>query len=306
MIELSAGLVLGWALGINDTAKTFGAAVSAQMISYRIAAFLSAVFIILGAFINGSRGLETLGSLTAQTNKSAFIVCLAAAATITILTLIHLPVSTSHAVVGGILAIGFLQGHVDLGALQKVIVCWILTPIGGIFTGGLFFIIFGQILSRLNLHFLRYDWLMRRLLFLGGCYGAYAIGANNVANVTGVFFKAGMLNMYQAILLGGVSIALGSLTFSKGVMRTLSSRIFSLDAFSAFVLIFSEALTLHIFALVGVPVSITQAAIGAVLGIGLVKNFKVITRSTLYKVFVGWMLTPCLSFLFSFFLYRGF
>jgi len=89
-------------------------------------------------------------------------------------------------------------------------------------------------------------------------------------------------------------------------MRTLSSRIFSLDAFSAFVLIFSEALTLHIFALIGVPVSITQAAIGAILGIGLVKNFKVITRSTLYKVFVGWMLTPCLSFLFSFLLYRGF
>ena len=144
MIELSAGLVLGWALGINDTAKTFGAAVSAQMISYRIAAILSAIFIILGAFINGSRGLETLGSLTAQTNKSAFIVCLAAAATITILTLIHLPVSTSHAVVGGILAIGFLQGNIDWGALQKVIVCWILTPIGGICIGGLFFIIFGK------------------------------------------------------------------------------------------------------------------------------------------------------------------
>ncbi len=118
MIELSAGLVLGWALGINDTAKTFGAAVSAQMISYRIAALLSAIFIVLGAFINGSRGLETLGSLTAQTNKSAFIVCLAAAATITILTLIHLPVSTSHAVVGGILAIGFCRATL-IGGLCK-------------------------------------------------------------------------------------------------------------------------------------------------------------------------------------------
>ena len=306
MFELSAGLFLGWALGINDTAKTFGAAVSAQMISYRIAALLSAIFIILGAFIDGPGGLKTLGSLTAQTNNSAFVVCLAAAATVILLTIVHLPVSTSHAVVGGILAIAFFQGHVDWGALQKIVLCWILTPIGGMVIGGLFFIIMGQLFTRLNLHFLRYDWLMRRLLFMGGCYGAYAIGANNVANVTGVFLKAGMLNMYQAIFLGGVSIAIGSLSFSKGVMRTLSSRIFSLDAFSAFVLIFSEALTLHIFALVGVPVSITQAAIGAVLGIGLVKNFKVITRSTLYKVLVGWVLTPGLAFLFSFLLYRGF
>jgi PiT family inorganic phosphate transporter len=306
MVRLLAGIFLGWTLGSNDTAKTFGAAVSAKMISYRTAALLSAVFIVLGALIDGGRGLETLGSLTAQTYHSAFIVALSAALAIATLTMVRLPVSASHAVVGGITGIGFLYGHIDWAVLEKVILCWILTPVGGILIGGLSFIIFSRIFYHLNLHFLEYDRLMRRLLLAAGCYGAYAIGANNVANVTGVFLKAGMVDMLQATLIGGVSIALGSLSFSRGVMKTLSSRLFLLDASSAFILILSEGITIHLFALIGVPVSITQAAIGAILGIGLVKNFKIIHRSTLYQVLVGWILTPSLSFLFSFLLYQWF
>ena len=54
---LIPGFLLGWALGCNDIAKTFGAAVHSQMISYRTAAFLSAVFVIIGAFIDGKEGL---------------------------------------------------------------------------------------------------------------------------------------------------------------------------------------------------------------------------------------------------------
>lgn len=305
MIRLVAGIFLGWILGVNDTAKTLGAAVSTQMVSYRSAAFFSAGFAIIGAMVDGGAGIRTLGSLTSQTSSSAFVACLAAAITVAAMTALHLPVSTSHAVVGGILGIGMLYGQMDWGALEKVVICWLLTPVGGALIGSISFIILGRILFLLNLHFLKYDRLMRLSLLVVGCYSAYAMGANNVANTTGLFFKAGMLSFYQATLIGGVSIALGSLTFSRGVMQTMFSRILLMDAFSAFILLLSEALTLHIFALIGVPVSISQAAVGAVLGIALVKNFRLISLSTLFQIVLGWLLTPSLAFVISLALGRG-
>lgn len=299
MIRLVAGIFLGWILGVNDTAKTLGAAVSTQMISYRTAALFSAGFTIIGALVDGGAGIRTLSSLTSQTSSSAFVACLAAAITVAAMTALHLPVSTSHAVVGGILGIGLLYGQMDWGALEKVVICWLLTPVAGVLIGSISFIVLGRILFLLNPHFLKYDQLMRVSLCLVGCYSAYSMGANNVANTTGLFFKAGMLTFYQATLLGGISIALGSLTFSRGVMQTMFSRILLMDAFSAFILLLSEALTLHIFALIGVPVSISQAAVGAVLGIALVRNFRLISLSTLYQIVLGWLLTPSIAFVIS-------
>ncbi|MEW5804866.1 MAG: inorganic phosphate transporter, partial [bacterium] len=299
MIRLVAGIFLGWALGANDTAKTLGAAVSTQMLSYRTAALFSAVFAIIGALVDGGPGIRTLGSLTSQTASSAFIACLAAAITVASMTALYLPVSTSHAMGGAIVGIGLLYGQVDWQALEKVVVCWLLTPVGGALIGSVSFVILGRILFLLNPHFLQYDRLMRSSLFLIGCYSAYSMGANNAANVTGLFFKAGMLTFYQATLIAGASIALGALTFSRGVMQTMFSQILLLDAFSAFILLLSEALTLHIFALIGVPVSISQAAIGAVMGIALVRNFRLVSLSTLYQVLLSWLLTPSLAFVLS-------
>jgi len=299
MIRLVAGIFLGWALGANNTAKTLGAAVSTQMISYRTAALFSAVFVIIGAVVDGGAGIRTLSSLTSQTNNSAFVACLAAAITVSALTSLHLPVSASHAVVGGIMGVGLLYGQMDWGALEKVVICWLLTPVGGALIASISFIVLGRILFLLNPHFFKYDLLMRLSLFLVGCYSAYSMGANSVANVTGLFFKAGMLTFHQAILIGGISIALGSLTFSRGVMQTMFSRILLMDAFSAFILLLSEAVTLHIFAMIGVPVSISQAAVGAVLGIALVRNFRLISLSTLFQIMLGWLLTPSLAFVIS-------
>ena len=44
--------------------------------------------------------------------------------------------------------------------------------------------------------------LMKAGFYLVGMYGAYALGANNVANTTGVFLEAGMLSPFMAALIG--------------------------------------------------------------------------------------------------------
>ncbi len=96
------------------------------------------------------------------------------------------------------------------------------------------------------------------------------------------------------------SIALGILTFSKNVMSTVGSRLVQLDAFSALVAVLAEAITVHIYAVVGVPVSTSQAIVGAVLGIGLFKGVKTINRRTLFNILSGWLCTPLIAGLICF------
>lgn len=69
------------------------------------------------------------------------------------------------------------------------------------------------------------DILLRIALIVAGSYAAYALGANNVANVTAVFVGAGQLTVLSASILGGLSIALGILTFSPRVMETVGKKL---------------------------------------------------------------------------------
>ena len=297
--KILGGVFLGWSLGANDSANVFGTAVSSFMVNYRLATVLIAIFVLIGALVGGKPGLETLGSLTEQSFRTAFIISISAALTVTIMTALKIPVSTSQAVVGGIIGIGILQKHIEFHYLYKVIICWIGTPIGAIFFSMILYPSLAIFFRKLNMHFLTYDRTMRILLILAGIYGAYALGANNVANVTGVFYKSGMINKFQALLIGGLSIGVGALTYSKNVMITVGRKIISMDAFSAFISVLSEAITVHIYAIIGVPVSTSQALVGAIVGVGIVKGIKMVSGKTILMIAIGWFLTPVLGMVFS-------
>lgn len=305
-IKLLGGVFLGWSLGTNDAANVFGGAVASHMVRFRVACVLMAIFIISGAVIHGTPGIKTLGGLTDQTINTALIVTVAGAMATTLMTFLHLPISTSQAVVGAIIGVGIIHGEVNFTGLKKVVICWVATPLGGAFFAIILYEILGKVISNMKLHFISYDRLMRALLILSGSYSAYALGANNVANATGVFYRSGELTAYQAALIGGVSIALGAVTFSKNVMKTVGRRLLSLDAFSAFIVILAEAITVHLFAVIGVPVSTSQAVVGGVLGVGIVKGVRMMNIRMLYRILYAWFFTPVIGGIFSYAIYRLF
>ena len=78
-------------------------------------------------------------------------------------------------------------------------------------------------------------------------------------------------------------------------MNTVGSRLVRLDSFSAFVVLLAEALTVHFYTFLGVPVSTSQAIVGAVLGIGLLKGASTVSRKTLAGILFGWFLTPVVA-----------
>ena len=323
LLYLSSGLFLGWSLGASE-ASNFGTAVATKMIKFRTAAVISSICIILGAVIAGSGTSQTLGSLgNITTLAGSFMVALSAALTASWMVKLSIPVSTSQAIVGAIIGWNFFAGRsTDLVVLTKIISAWALGPIfGGIFSV-LLYILLKYIFKHWQLHILRKDSLTRIALILAGAFGTYSLGANNIANVMGVFIKSSPLpaltlpwgfNLNQAqvlFLLGGIAISVGICTYSHKVIETIGNTIMKLSPLMAWVVVMAQGLVLFIFSSQGlqnllislhlpalplVPVSATQAVIGAVIGLGLAKGGRDLNWGIIGKIAVSFVITPITS-----------
>ncbi len=184
--------------------------------------------------------------------------------------------------------------------------------------------------------------LMILILLGAGAYVGWNIGANDTANCIGTTVGCGLisfkkaailvaafaiigallqgqhvmktiskgivnLNIFSPILLlfiGGISIAVGAITFGKKVADTVGKGITPLDIPGAFVAQVSSAFGMHLFSLFGIPVSTSSAIVGAVVGVGLVKGARAISKKTIATILVGWVLTPTMAGSFSFWLYK--
>lgn len=320
LIFLSSGLFLGWSLGANDAANIFGSAVGSKMIHFRKAAIIASIFVVLGAVFQGRGTADTLSSLGAvDALAGGFTVSLCAALTVFWMTRYAIPVSTSQAIVGAIIGWSMFAGlPTNYTVLTKIVSTWISGPIlGMIFAAGLFLLL-RWFLRRTKIHVIKLDSYIRISLIVVGAFGAYSLGANNIANVMGVFINTApdiILNfgffsldgVQLLFLLGGLAIALGIFTYSERVMHTVGNGILSLSPEAAIVVVLSQALVLFIFsssALSGfimsvglpaiplVPVSSTQVVVGSVVGIGLVKGAREIKSKALGEIAAGWVVTP--------------
>ncbi len=323
LLFLSSGLFMGWSLGANDAANIFGTAVGTRMVSFRTAAVICCIFITIGAVISGagaSHGLGALGAVNAL--PGSFIVSFSAAFTVMWMTKAGLPVSTTQAIVGAIVGWNLFSGYpTDPVVLTRIAGTWIYGPILAAGFAVVIFFIVKRLVEGATIHMIKLDTYTRRALIIAGIFGSYSLGANNIANVMGVFVPASpfydievmgvvLTGTQQLFLLGGIAISFGVVTYSKRVMLTVGSNLFKLSPITAFVVILSTALVLFLFAsqeLAGwltarglpsfplVPVSQSQACVGAILGISIAKGGRNINFRLLGKISLGWIMTPVMA-----------
>lgn len=117
-------------IGANDASNVFGSAVTSRMLKFWTAAVLAATFVLIGALAEGQAGIETLKGLTQLNLQQAVVSSVAAAVTVTVMTVLGLPVSTSQAVVGALIGIGILNQQFNITGLGKIVGCWFGTPVG--------------------------------------------------------------------------------------------------------------------------------------------------------------------------------
>ncbi len=326
---LSSGLFLGWSLGANDAANVFGAAVGTRMVSFTKAAIIASIFVILGAVIQGAGATDTLGKLgTISAIGGSFTVALSAALTVYWMTKFRIPVSTSQAIVGAIIGWNFYTGlPTDIGVLSKIVSTWIMGPILGAIIAIFLYYFQHLLLKVVKVHLLKQDAYIRFSLLAIGAFGSFSLGANNIANVMGVFVSAApesyldfglfkLSGVQQLFLLGGIAISVGIFTYSKRVMDTVGNGLMQLSSKSAIITVLSHSIVLFIFSSttlsnfvvsIGfppiplVPVSSSQVIVGSILGLGLLKGGYNINFKILGGIATGWVATPFIAGILSFF-----
>ncbi len=323
LIYLSGGLFLGWSLGANDAANIFGTAVGTRMLKFSTAALIASIFVVIGAVYGGEGTTHTLNQLgSINTMAGAFMSVVSAAITIYWMTKSKIAVSTSQAIVGAIIGWNIYSDKAtDFSILSNIASTWIICPILSGIIAVIVYYLSQKIINKTSPSLFKQDYYLRIGLILSGAFASYALGANNIANIVGVFVGS---NQLQAIdfsfisfspnqllfLLGGTSIAVGIITYSKKIMMTLGNEIMTMSPLIALVVVFSQSLVLFIFAssdlhnfllkhnlpaIPLVPVSSSQAVVGAVMGIGLIKNARAVNWRIIYKFIIGWITTPIIA-----------
>jgi PiT family inorganic phosphate transporter len=299
---------VGWNIGANDTANCVGTTVGCGLISFRNAVILVSVFAILGAVLQGEHVMKTIGKGIVKTDLSysaVFVALVCSGFFVTLATFFRIPTSTSQAIVGGVVGIGLAVGaEIDFSKLIIIAESWIICPI---MVMGLSFILIHSIrfvLRKFKTQSLIFQHVFGWLAMLSACYVAYSMGANNAGNAVGPIANLDMIPPVFLLVIGGVSIAIGAATYGKKVANTVGKGITPLDISGAFIAQISSAFGMHLFSVFGIPVSTSSAIVGAVVGVGLVKGTRSISKKTIMTILVGWVLTPTLAAASSFVLYK--
>ena len=250
---ISSGLFLGWSLGANDAANIFGTAVGTKMVKFRTAAIIASVFVMLGAVYAGSGASNTLGDLgSINAIAGAFMTALAAAITVYWMVYSGLTVSTTQAIVGAIVGWNLYSGTpTDISTLSKIVSTWVLCPA---LSGGFAIVIYFAVrwaIKHSRIHLVSLDFYTRVALIVTGAFGAYALGANNIANVMGAFVDANpfkditvskfTFNKTQVLFfMGSIAISVGIFTYSHKVMATIGKNIMSMSPQVAWIVVFAK------------------------------------------------------------------
>jgi PiT family inorganic phosphate transporter len=298
---------VGWNIGANDTANCIGTIVGCGLLSYRKAALMTAVCVIIGAILQGQHVTHTIGKGIVKTDLNSLAVAIALICSgtfVTLATFLKIPTSTSQAVVGGVMGIGLaVRADLNYDKLLAIGQSWVLCPLLVMLLAFLMAHLLGVVIRLLPAKGILMQQTMGYLSIGSAAYVAYSMGANNAGNAIGPLIHLKHLSIPMLLTLGGLAIAAGGISYGQKVAETIGKGITPLNIPGALAAQVAAAVGMHLFSLLGIPVSTSSAIVGAVVGVGLTKGTKTIRPQTLLVIVCGWVLTPAMAALASFSLY---
>jgi len=132
---------------------------------------------------------------------------------------------------------------------------------------------------------------------------AFAHGSNDVANAIGplaaiasVIESGGTIASKSALpgwilLLGGIGIVVGLVTYGARVMKTIGTKITELTPSRGFAAELAAAATVVFASTLGLPISTTHTLVGAVLGVGLARGLSALNIKMVGQIFASWVVT---------------
>ncbi len=320
LIPYLVAMFLAVNMGGSGTAPAFSAAYGSNIIRKSLIPGLFGIMVFLGAIIAGKGTTTTVGKGLLDPEMMSFtvvsIILFSVAIALLIANLFGIPQSTSQATVMAVTApaIYFHAFNSDK-LLFEIIPTWFILPVISFFIS----LLIGKYIYR-PIRKRGYTIskkvnktpILRWLVIIMSLYVAFSIGANNVANAAGPIASMTMnelnianidknfiLIMILATLIVAPSFGIGSSLFGHKIVKKTGKEIVLFGEIEAVIIAFISASLLLIASLTkGIPTSLVQLNVAAILGIGVAKlGFKNIFRKTeVNKFFVMWIVAPIIAF----------
>ena len=267
-----------------------------------------------GEDVQNAIATDSVESLRWKSAIKAAIIFGCAGITVFVMSFLKFPVSANQSITGAIIGWGLFHANysdpavlgVNLPQIGKFAITWLINPLGaGIISFVLVFLVKKFLEERLTT-MRSYDMLVKLGYLIAGSIAAYSIGVNSSASVTALYFDAAYADTGVATniltdarltaVIGGVAIAIGVLTFSKRVMMTVGGSIANISQIDGFLVIIAMAVTILLMEkMMGIPVSTSQAVVGAVIGAGLVSGVKNVNFGVFKRIAIAWVSSPTVA-----------
>ena len=249
--------------------------------------------------------------LVLKSALKAAIIFACAGLTVFVMSYLKFPVSANQSITGSIIGWGLFYAdysnpevlNVNLPQIGKFASTWLLNPLGAAIVSFVIVLLVNKFLINNLSSLTHYDTIIKIGYLIAGGLAAYSIGVNSSANVTALYYcdlsltggiQTNLLtNATLTATIGGIAIALGVLTYSKKVMMTVGNSIVPLTQVEGFLVVIAMALTILIMEKsMGIPVSTSQAVVGAVVGAGLTKGVKHVNFGVFKNIAIAWVSSP--------------
>ena len=290
--------------GFHDAANSIATVVSTRVLAPHKAVIWAAFFNFVAAFVLGTHVAKTIGSgmidLSVVTQE-VIVAGLIGAIAWNLLTWYYgLPVSSSHALVGGYAGAAVAKAGfkaILLSGWGPTLLFIVLAPLSGLLLGFLLMVT----VTWLFRHWLpwRLDRMFRRLQLISA--GLYSLGhggndaQKTMGIITGLLVTSGYLKKFEVplwvILISHAAIALGTLFGGWRIVKTMGTRITKLQPFGGFCAETAGAITLVGATLGGIPVSTTHTITGAIVGVGSTRRLSAVKWGVAGRIVWAWILT---------------
>ena len=291
-------------MGGSGIAPTFSAVYGGGLIKKRTAAILFTIFVIIGAATLGRGVVKTLsqGILPREFLSADVALVILSAATLSLFlaNVLAIPESTSMVTVGAIVGAGLYFKHIQLKTFLWLIPMWLLFPAASfIATFLLYRVLYPPHRGNLWLYekIFSNESKLNKLAVAVSCYGAFAVGTNNVANAIGPLVGANLIDTTTGLILVAPLFGLGALIFGKRNIETFGKEVVPLGLITSNIICIVTGTLLIIASSLGAPFPYVQLNALSIFAISCVKNGHRFTlgHHITKRTFMVWTLTPLLA-----------
>lgn len=303
LVLIAVALVFDFLNGFNDSANVVATIIASRAMGARGALTLAACANLAGPFLFGVAVAQTVGAEVVQAQAVSIAVILAALLAASLWDAatwyFGIPVSSSHALIGGL--VGATAGASGFAAIQahglwKVAAALFVSPLLGF---AMALAVMRATLWLLRKATPRANVTLSRAQILTGTALALSHGANDAQKTMGVI-AMGLLTLgftpvfivpWWVVLLSASAIALGTAIGGWRIIRTLGSRFYRIHPIHGFTSQLASAAVIVGMSLAGGPVSTTQVVSMSILGAGAAERKSKVRWSVLNDIVIAWVLT---------------